>query len=193
MLVIVGALVPTTSARGQDSPEEHAGYFDLDELEILDADLASVDVNLRGAMLRLVGTAVLNDEPGLSDLVSNLVSMRVLVAESADLDSDAISKSITRAAARLDELGWQRVVRVRDDSEQVHLYVREVEADVVGITVLVLESSDEVVLVNMAGLIDPAQLVAIGQAFDIPTLEEALEEPSGSADSAGDSAGEEPQ
>jgi hypothetical protein len=167
LMAVAGPLVA-------DSPEEHPGYFDLDALGILDADDSTVDVNLRGAMLRLVGAAVLNDEPALAGLVNDLVSMRVLVAELAGLDAEATAAAVEAAAERLDQKGWQRVVRVRESSEQVHLYVREVEGEVVGMTLLVIESEDEVTLVNMAGRIDPAQLMAIGQAFDIPTLEGAL-------------------
>lgn len=175
ILLVLGPLT-LVSVAAAESPEDHPGYFDLDELGIIDADDSSVDINLRGAMLRLVGAAVLNEEPGLAELVSELEAMRVLVASVSDIDAEATAAAIGRAAARLDERGWQRVVRVRENGEQVHLYVREVEEEVLGMTLLVLETEDEVTLINMAGRIDPAQLMAIGQAFDIPSLEVALEE-----------------
>lgn len=191
MIPLIGLLLlQGLPAVASESPEEHPGYFDLDQLGILDADASTVDVNLRGAMLRLVGAAVLNEEPALAGLVNDLVSMRVLVAESAGLDAEATTAAIAAAAARLDEQGWQRVVRVREEGEQVHLYVREVESDVVGMTLLVLESEDEVTLINMAGLIDPAQLMAIGQAFDIPTLERALDEQAAETGETGETEGE---
>lgn len=185
-ILCVLCLAGAVGAAAADSPEDHPGYFDLDELGIIDADDSSVDVNLRGAMLRLVGAAVLNDEPGLSELVSELEAMRVLVSSVSDLDAEATAAAIERAAGQLDEKGWQRVVRVREDGEQVHLYVREQEDEIVGLTVLVLELEDEVTLINLAGRIDPEQLMTIGQAFDIPTLEEAMD-----AEAAGDQTSDE--
>lgn len=173
---IFAALLLTLPVVAADTVEEHPGYFDVDDLGIVDDGDSSVDINLRGAMLRLVGAAVLDSEPELSDLVEDLELMRVLVAPSKETTTSETLEALGRGASRLDELGWQRVVRVRDEGEQVYVYVREIEGEIAGLTILVVDPSDETVLINMVGKIDVDLLASIGRAFDVPSLEEALAE-----------------
>ncbi len=174
-VLLLSVLLGAVGASAQDEADSHPGFFPLDDLGLVDPDLANVDVNLRGAMLRLVGTAMLQEEPELSDLVGTLAGIRVLVTEADSLDIDEVTAAIGRATSRLDDLGWQRIVRVRDDDEQVHVYLRELEGQIEGMTVIVYEPGSELTLVNLAGSVDFEQLAGIGRAFDIPSLESALE------------------
>lgn len=167
------ALLPTAAA-GQDDLETHPGYFAVDELGLVDPATSSVDINLRGSMLKLIGAAVLQEEPALADLVSQLAAIRVLVTEAPEPSPESVSEALQRGASALESRGWQRVVKVRDASEQVHVYVREIDGQIEGMTLFVYEPSSELTLINLVGRLDFEQLIGIGQAFDIPTLESAL-------------------
>ena len=165
-----------TAAAAEDPPlEEHPGYFPLDELGIIDPEGSSVDINLQGAMLRLVGAAVLQEEPELAQLVSQMKAMRVLVAPVGDLDPEKTTAAIAGGVSRLENRNWLRVVRVKEDDEQVHVYLKEVEGDIQGLTLFVFDPADEMTLINIAGRIDVDLLGALSQAFDVPPLESALE------------------
>lgn len=176
LVVVLAVLLPGAGgAAAQQSPESHPGYFPLDELGIVDPDASSVDINLQGAMLRLVGAAVLQEEPELAELVSQMQAMRVLVAPVDDLDPEKTRAALARGVSSLEEQGWQRVVRVKEDDEQVHVYLKEIEGRIEGLTLFVFEPHDEMTLINIAGRIDVDLLGALSQAFDVPTLEGALE------------------
>lgn len=175
-IVLLALLLCTAAASAEEPLESHPGYFSLDDLEIIDPDGSSVDINLQGAMLRLVGAAVLQEEPELAQLVSQMRAMRVLVAPVGELGPEKTRAAIGRGVSSLEERGWQRVVRVREDDEQVHVYLKEIEGQIEGLTLFVFDPHDEMTLINIAGRIDVDLLGALSQAFDIPTLEGALEE-----------------
>lgn len=174
------------AAVAEEPVESHPGYFSLDDLGLVDPALSSVDINLRGAMLRLVGASVLQEEPSLAALVSDLVAIRVLVTPANELRPQQVDTVLGRGAAALEKAGWQRVVKVRDADEQVHVYLREVDGQIQGMTLFVFEPNDELTLINLVGRVDVEQLAAIGQAFDIPTLESALDGERSEPDNPGD-------
>lgn len=169
------ALLAGSPLAAEEALESHPGYFSLDALEIVDPEGASLDINLQGAMLRLVGAAVLQEEPELAELVSQMRAMRVLVTPVAELDPERVSAALARGVSSLEKGGWQRVVRVREEDEQVHVYLKEVEGEIEGLTLFVFDPHDEMTLINIAGRIDVDLLGALSQAFDVPTLEQALE------------------
>ena len=173
VVLVLGA---TAAVAAEEPIESHPGYFSLDELGIVDAESSSLDINLSGAMLRLVGAAVLQEEPELAELVSQMHAMRVLTSPVADLEEPKVIAALARGVKALEGRGWQRVVRVREDDEQVHVYLKEVEGRIEGLTLFVFDPADELTLINIAGRIDVDLLGALSQAFDVPTLERALEE-----------------
>ncbi len=174
-VVILAILSSGAGVAAEEALESHPGYFSLDELGIVDPDRSSVDINLQGAMLRLVGAAVLQEEPALAQLVSQMKAMRVLVAPVDGLDPEKTEAAIAGGVTKLEGKGWQRVVRVKEDDEQVHVYLKEAAGEIEGLTLFVFDPSDELTLINIAGRIDVELLGALSQAFDIPPLEAALE------------------
>ena len=168
------AIFAVAPAAAQPPSQPPAGYFPIDELALLDPEVVSVDINLTGAMLRLVGAAVFEEEPELSGLVNQLESLRVLIAAVEDVDLERLDQGIGRGVAHLEALGWQRVVKVRDEGEQVHIYVREADGQIGGLTILAVDPVDEVVLINLAGIIDVEQIAQVARAFDVGSVEEAL-------------------
>lgn len=184
------AVLPVAAAAQPPTDSPPVGYFPIDELAILDPEVVSVDINLTGAMLRLVGAAVFEEEPELSGLVNQLESLRVLIAPAEDVDLERLTRGIGQGVAHLEALGWQRVVKVREEGEQVHIYVKEVGGEIGGLTILAVDASDEVVLVNLAGVIDVEQIGKIGRAFDVGSVEDALGAARSRRSRAADEAGE---
>ena len=149
--------------------EEHPGYFPIDELQFLSPDDLSVEINLRGAMLRLIGKVAADDDPEFALVMKNLEAIRVQIAPTDRLQADTVRKGLDTGVAMLENLGWYRMVLTRDEGEEVHIYGREDEGDLQGLTVLAIED-EEVIVLNLVGRIDPDQLGSLMSGLDLPEV-----------------------
>ena len=131
---------------------DHPGYFPIDELGVFSGADTSVEINLTGAMLRMIGKVTVEEDPEFAAIVSDLEAITVRIAPTEKLDLVATREAMSRGAARLEELGWQAMVRIRDEDEQVYIYHRESDGEIAGMTVLVVDD-DEAVAVNLIGAI----------------------------------------
>lgn len=69
----------------------------------------------------------------------------------------------------LENLGWYRMVLTRDEGEEVHIYGRESDGGLQGLTVLAVED-EEVIVLNLVGRIDPDQLGSLMTGLDLPEV-----------------------
>ena len=168
------ALLVGGVCRAQVPLEEMPGYFPLDEVGLFTSEELSVEVNLTGPILKLVGAAVASEDEEFAGLVSGLEAITVRVAPSSGVDLGEVRQRITAASKRLEDAGWMTIVRPRDEGEEVRIYAREVASEIVGLTVLALDddSDGDVAVINIVGPIDPARLQGIGKMLDLSKLEE---------------------
>lgn len=143
----------------------HPGFFPLEELRVLDPEDVTVDVNIAGAMMSLIAAATENADPEFASVVSQLKRIRVLVGESDEGNVAEINRRIDAAGRRLIKDGWQVVVKFRNENESVRILVRERDGLVEGLTVLVVNSPDEIALVNIVGRMDPEHIGRLGAKF----------------------------
>ncbi len=154
----------------QQALSELPGYFPFEELDILDRDELSLEINLGKPLLRLVAAATRGAEPDFAALIDSLDAVRVRVAPAEDVDLDRARKATAGAADWLESQGWQVVVRAREDDEETAIYTRELDGEIAGMAVLVIEEGGEVAVINIVGRMDLAQLEKLGEALDIPQL-----------------------
>ena len=155
--------------------EDHPGYFPIEELGILPEESINLEINLTGPMMKFIALATDEAEPELARLIEGLKSIRV---RGADLDrgnADDVRSGIRDATQQLAERGWISMVRIRDDNEEIHIYFKDQEGEMVGLTVLSLEG-DEAMLINLVGKVDPTGLGSLAEGLDLPQLEQAVEE-----------------
>lgn len=167
ILLLVAALLATTLHA--QALEEHPGYFPLDELQFLSPEDLSVEINLRGAMLRLIGKVALDEDPEFAQIMNDLEAIRVQIAPADRLQSDDIRKGLDSGVSMLENLGWYRMVLTRDEGEEVHIYGRESDGGLQGLTVLAVED-EEVIVLNLVGRIDPDQLGSLMTGLDLPEV-----------------------
>ncbi len=153
------------------------GYFPFEELGILGRDELSLEVNLARPLLRLVAAATRGAEPEFADLVASLDAVRLRVAPAEDVDLKRVRGAVGEAADWLEDKGWSVVVRAREDDEEIFIYTRDLEGEIVGMAILVIEEGGDVAVINIVGRIDLAQLEKLGEALDIPQLGLSPEEP----------------
>jgi hypothetical protein len=155
----------------KDDYKNHPGYVDFDMMGVFGEMDASVEVFLKGSLLKIVAGATRDEDPELSQMIENLKFVHVQVFP---LDEDVYGKveeKVNQVSKRLEKSGWEIMVRVRDRSEdeQVNVYFLPTRNDEIisGLVVMVIDDMDEAVFVNIVGDLDPAQIGRLGEKFDI--------------------------
>lgn len=165
------ALVAPMAATAQTDLTELPGYFPAEFLDLVPSHAVSVEINLQGAMLKMIGAFAGKDEPDFASVVAALDAIRVRSGEFAPDDAGAIADRLQAGQAWLADNGWLPMVRVRDDGEEVYIYSREQQGDLVGFTILALEEG-EATAVNLIGRINPAQLERLISGLDLGILDD---------------------
>lgn len=159
-------------ANGADSdPLDHPGYVDFSVLTAIANIEPTVEISLKAPLLNMVTNLIRSEDEEAADFISKLLRVTVNVFESNAIDVSEIAASMNEIASNLDDAGWDRVVRVREDPEHVDIYFRlSDDADVIyGIAIMVAEPGDTV-LVNIVGDISADDIAALGRRFDIDEL-----------------------
>ena len=91
--------------------------------------------------------------------------MRVNVFETDGMADGAIDM-VKDVSSSLSSRGWESVVTVNSDDEQVRIFMMIIDGQVEGITVMAVEET-EAVFVNVIGSINPEELGKVMENFDI--------------------------
>jgi len=164
-LALLGGLAAVVAADVRRMP----GYVDIKSLPEVEEAGSSVEVFLGKPLLKMVSMAVRQEDRDFAELLDRLHLIQARIFE--DVGSDVLGPVVRSITAGLDD-GWERVVRIREEDERVDLYLRPDGDDIAGLYVALQEGNgEEVVLVNIVGDIDPAELGRIGAKFNIGPLE----------------------
>ena len=170
-LPLILCLVPTLATAQFDT--DHPGYFPIEDLGFFPEESINLEINLTGPMLKFIALATDEEEPELARLVEELDSIRVRGADLEEIDADRLRTGIRETAKRLTDSGWSSMVRIREEDEEVHVFFKEQDGEMMGLTVLSLED-DEAMLINLVGKIDPTTLGSLASGLDLPQLEDAI-------------------
>ncbi|MCG8415198.1 MAG: DUF4252 domain-containing protein [Pseudomonadales bacterium] len=171
-LICVTAVVVIPWALAADNDlQGHPGFVDFSTLTSRATEEPTVEISLKAPLLAMITNLIRAEDEMAADFVSKLLNVTVNVFESDAIDVDNIAESMSEIADNLDDQGWDRVVRVRDDEEHVDIYVRmsSDEELIHGIAVMVA-SDDETVMINLVGDISGNDVAALGRRFDIDEL-----------------------
>ncbi len=151
--------------------ENHPGFVDISTLTAIAATAPSVEISLKAPLLNMITNLIRNEDAEAAGFISKLLRVTVNVSESANIDVDEIAASMSLMAEDLDSSGWERVVRVREESNHVDIYFRLADnSDVIyGIAIMVAEPG-ETVLVNIVGDISTDDISALGRHFELDVL-----------------------
>lgn len=168
--LFVLSVFPLAMAADRDV-ERHPGFVDFSTLTGIANIEPMVEVSLKAPLLNMITNLIRNEDAEAADFISKLLRVTVNVFESGAIDVGEMADSMAVIADDLDQQGWERVVRVRDDDEHVDIYFRLSDDAVVihGIAIMVAGSA-ETVLVNIVGDISTDDLSALGRRFDIDEL-----------------------
>ena len=168
-LLISAGLVAAQTGAG------NPGYYPIEDMGLFAGGDLEVDVDLSGPMLQVAAGAMQEDEDddsNLAGLVSGLDRVRVQVGQPKGVEASTISSRFEKAVDALKSSGWDRILTVNDDDEHAHLFARNRDDRIVGLTLLVNDSNEELVLVNIVGDIDPVMLgKVLADVDNLPNLD----------------------
>src|SRR5215213_1719458 len=162
-----------TAGWTQQKLSDQPGYVSIEELEIFPREDLSVEINLEGAILRMVAEATRGDDPAFAEVMRNLKAIQVRVFPLAGAKEDVVRGKVDRAVRWLEDHGWSSMVRVREKGSESYIYLKKSGEEIVGLTILAIEAGDEAAMINIVGRIDPAEIGRLGQSLDIPQLKKA--------------------
>lgn len=169
-ILVLLSMIPLATAAESDI-DRHPGYVDFSVLRSIANVEPNVEVSLKAPLLNMITNLIRNEDPESANFISKLLRVTVNVFESNAIDVDEVADSMTTIAEDLDDQGWDRVVRVREENEHVDIYFRLSDDALIihGIAIMVAEPG-ETVLVNIVGDISTDDLTALGRRFNIDEL-----------------------
>lgn len=171
LLVVIGA--SALSAAPGDEFKKLPGYVDFEAMGVLKDVETSVEVFLKGPLLKLCREAVRNDEPELAEMLDGVQYVRVQVFPLDRRSSEEVSRKTGEIAKNLEKKGWEVAVRVRERDENVFVYILPGKDDKIeGLVVMAVEDGEEAAFINIVGTIDPEQLGRVGRNLDIDDLDD---------------------
>lgn len=167
---LCAALLLVAPSQAQDDLADEPGYVDVSAFERFFNRPPKIEVNLSGSLLRMVAKASEESNADLHDLLSKLKGIYVRGFEADSTRLDELDRRMTQIADRLENEGWETVVRVREDGEHANVYVRLQGDAIAGLTVLASDPTDETVFVNIVGEIHPEEMGKLGRTLGIDPL-----------------------
>ena len=148
----------------EDELKDLPGYVDFGDLSLTYGE-PKITINLGGTMLNFVGMMSSSESPETSEMISKLKGIRVQIYSIED-NADAAMNQFGDTKSSLKSSGWEPIVQVNEDDEQVLVYMKAVEGNMEGMTVMVVDQ-EEAVFVNVIGQLNPAELAQVMDKFDV--------------------------
>jgi len=148
----------------EDELKDLPGFVDFGDLSATYGE-PKITINLGGTMLNFVGMMSSSESQETSDLISKLKGIRVQIYSMAD-NSDAAKSQFGKTKSHLKTSGWEPIVQINEDDEQVLVYMKSVNGNMEGMTVMVVDD-EEAVFVNVIGQLNPAELAKVMDRFDV--------------------------
>ena len=164
VLMCLAAMLALPVMAQEDALKDYSGYVDFGELGSIFGE-PTVQIAVGASLLNLVSSLSAEEDPDAAALLKRLNGVRVNVYETSGIADGAVDY-VKNISADLGNLGWESVVTVNSDEEQVRIFMK-INGDMVeGITVMAVEDT-EAVFVNVIGNINPDELGKVMDKFDI--------------------------
>jgi hypothetical protein len=160
LLCITSIAGPPVSLAQSDSVTSDPGYVDLGRFaDALDMR-PNIEVTIQGALLDMVRSrAAREEDSAAAGLMRNLRSIQMRGFPTENMATADYTDLLDRFANDLLDNGWERVMHVRDEGEDVSLFTRYDDEEVSGLTMMMSDPSDERLLfINIVGRIQPDDL-----------------------------------
>ena len=171
MLLSASALLLVAPLRAIDSFESNPGYIDFSKYITLSGEDATVEVNIKGPLLRLAASILEGQDEQLSQLIERIQLVRVHVYEVNDGTRDQFAASVQSIAQTLKGKNWEQLVTVKDGNENVAVFANMPNGDTIAGIVVSVSDGGEAVFVNIVGDVAFESLAEIGKKLNITALD----------------------
>lgn len=153
------------------------GYVDLGAFSPPANGRQSVDVHLKGPLLGMAIRVAETQDPKVAEALRGLESVRVHVEEVSEGNRVELEERIRTLRVRLTSDGWEPIVNVQQDDQQVGVFLKPSGPETIaGVVVTVLAPKEQAVFVNVAGELNPEKIARLGQHFGIEPLKKLGQE-----------------
>lgn len=152
------------------------GYFDLGSFAPPTDGSQFVEVDLKGNLLAMAARIAATQEPEVAEVLRGIEAIRVNVIGLNNSNRAGVAERISALRAGLSSDGWERIVTVQQEKQDVGVFVKTRSADsIVGVVVTVMNGDEQAVFVNVVGDIRPEKIAQLGEHFGIEPLKKAGE------------------
>lgn len=148
----------------EDALKDLDGFIDFGDLSATYGE-PKISINIGGTLLEFVGLMSEDSDPETSEILSQLKGVRVFGYPMSD-DPGVARQKFTEVKSTLKSKGWEPVVQVNEEDEQVLIYMKMNGTTMEGMTVMTVDD-EEVMFINIIGKLDPKQLGKVMDGFDI--------------------------
>lgn len=167
----LGLAVAATTVATAVMAAEGPGFVDFGKLSPSASGGEFVEVNIQSNLISMVARLARAHEPEVADLIGGLKAIRVNVIGLRDDNRAEVEQQVKSIREQLAAKGWERIVTVQQDKQDVGVYMKTRGDEAVeGLVVTVLDGGSEAVLVNIVGSIKPEQITTLGERFNIEPL-----------------------
>ena len=163
---VITMLLALSAVAQEDELKTMPGYVAFESLDEVYGE-PKVRVNVGGFLLSLMSKAAKN-EPGAAAIVEGLEGVRINVYSTGGEVAPAIDQ-LQNAKNMLSNQNWEPIIQVNEDRQNVQVFIKANGEGVQGLTVMAVDA-DDAVFVNILGSIDPENLGAIMDQFDVDLL-----------------------
>ena len=171
IMLLITLFAPALCAQQDDDYKDHPGFIDFGSFEKFQDAEETVEVFIKGPLLKFAAKAAESEDPDLASLLKNLKLVKVNVFSIDKFtmeDARNIMKSVSK---KIDRNRWELMVRTKEPGEYVEIYTQFGPDDsLTGLVVMAVQENDEAVFVNIVGDIDPEKLGKLSDKFNIPKL-----------------------
>jgi hypothetical protein len=165
--IVVGffcTLLALPAMAQEDELKDLPGYVNFGDLSATYGE-PKITINLGGTMLNFVGMMSKSESPETSEMISKLKGIRVQIY-GLDENIEAAKNQFSQVKGNLKTTGWEPIVQVNEDDEQVLVYMKAEDGNMEGMTVMVVDD-EEAVFVNIIGQLNPEELGRVMESFDV--------------------------
>jgi len=164
LTLLMTAMLALPAMAQEDALKAFPGYVDFGELNSIFGE-PTVQISIGASLLGLVSSLSASEDPETAEMFKRLNGVRVNVFENQQIPAEGLD-FVKDISAQLSDRGWESVVTVNSEDEQVRIFMMINGDQVEGITVMAVEES-EAVFVNVIGNINPAELEKVMSNFDV--------------------------
>lgn len=163
---VITMLLALSAVAQEDEQRTMPGYVAFESLDEVYGE-PKVRVNVGGFLLSLMSKAAKND-PEAAAVLEGLEGVRINVYSTGGEVAPAIDQ-LQNAKNMLSNQNWEPIVQVNEDGQNVQVFIKANGEGVQGLTVMAVDA-DDAVFANILGSIDPENLGAIMDQFDVDLL-----------------------